>query len=529
MGTFQSVLGISQYILFDINRVKGTFFNPNFFAGYLAAILVLGVGLMLDNDEKKRVKITLSFSLPLILIAIFLTQSRGGLFSLLVGLFFVLLYRFRKRAILFYAVILLSILIIPNPVVQRLKTVKITDPYAYSRIEMWKSSFPRIMENPLGAGLGIYKYTSQRHAFPVEEAVARYGKKAETAHNEYLQIAVELGVLGFFTFLWGIFLVVKEGLLAIQVLKTKRLGFPVGGAVGLLGGIIAILSHGLVDSNLHQPSVVILLIIFVGTIIAINKIYSDDKKRVFIIRKREGRFYYVSFILIAILLTILIVRPCIAYYLYSYGEKNSKKGDLNRAAELFRWAILFDPGNTSYHYSLSASAFYKFQEDRDPKLINEAVSELNYAKVLNPINTLFPNRLAFIYQNLAVSTKDSTERKKFLEEAEKNYKESIQLSPFYASNYAGLGEVYFALGDKGQAKREFIKALELEPRFLPVRYKLALLYEEEGQTELAEAEYRAIIEIKERYTNKTKHDLEEQYLDVDIADVKKRLDLLKAK
>lgn len=538
LGAFQSAIGIIQYLWFNTERVHATFFNPNFLSGYLAAISPLCLGLLLskkrgseadNNFDIKGLKIVLSLTLLLLITAIFLTQSRGGAASLFIGASFVLWHKFRKRVLLILLPLILFILLIPNPVLQRIKNVSASDIYAYSRIEIWKSSLPRIIEHPIGYGLGIYKYTSQYYAFPVEEAIARYGKKAETAHNEYLQIAVELGIIGFITFLWGIFLVLKEGKSAIGILKVNNSGFLEGSVSGLLGGTIGILSHSLVDSNLHEPSIVILLITFVSTIIALNRIYGGDKEEIHKIEKKGGVFYDASLILISLLLTVIIIRPCIAYYTYSYGDKNLKKGDLNKAAGLFRWAIFFDPGNTTYHSSLSASTFYKFKEDRDPTLINEAISELNYAMKLNPIDAVIPNRLALVYHYLAVSANNPTEKEKLLREAEKKYKKSIQLSPFYANNYAQIGEIYLALGDKSQAKKEFAKALELEPRFLPARYKLALIYQEEGQIESAEAEYHTIIEIKEKYANKAEHTMEKQYLDVDIADVKNRLALLRVK
>jgi tetratricopeptide (TPR) repeat protein len=264
-------------------------------------------------------------------------------------------------------------------------------------------------------------------------------------------------------------------------------------------------------------------------ITAINKTYNTDRDQVFIIKKIMGKFCDISFIIIVILLSILTIRPCIAYYTHSYGEEYVKKADLNKAEELFRWAILFDPGNTSYHYSLSAATFNKFQKGKDPSLIDETISEINYAMKLNPINTLFPSRLAFVYQYLGMATKDSLAKARVLKEAEKNYKISIGLAPFYAPNYAGLAEIYLISGDKEQAKIELMKALDLEPRFLPARYQLAIIYQGEGKIELAEAEYRAIIEIKETYADKVQNVMEEEYLGVDITDVKKRLGLLKSR
>jgi O-antigen ligase len=49
-------------------------------------------------------------------------------------------------------------------------------------------------EYPFGLGLGLYQYAYPHYAFPVEGQIARYGRVAQTPHNEYLQMGVELGV-----------------------------------------------------------------------------------------------------------------------------------------------------------------------------------------------------------------------------------------------------------------------------------------------------------------------------------------------
>ena len=69
------------------------------------------------------------------------------------------------------------------------------DPYNYARTQVWMSSLRIIAEKPLlGSGFGEYYNVSKRFAFPVEGLVARYLKRAQIAHSEYLQYAAETGV-----------------------------------------------------------------------------------------------------------------------------------------------------------------------------------------------------------------------------------------------------------------------------------------------------------------------------------------------
>src|SRR5256885_5822690 len=91
-------------------------------------------------------------------------------------------------------------------------------PYAFTRLDIWKNSVERIADQPWGVGLGIYKYTSFRYRFPIEASIARFAKRAECAHNDYLQMAVELGVVGLVMFLVGL------GFLGWEIRETLRLG-----------------------------------------------------------------------------------------------------------------------------------------------------------------------------------------------------------------------------------------------------------------------------------------------------------------
>ena len=89
------------------------------------------------------------------------------------------------------------------------------DPYNYARTEIWRSSLNVIARNPiLGIGFGQYFHVSKRYTLPVEGTVARYLKRAQMAHNEYLQHMAEQGIptalLLFSLMGWLIYLVWKR-------------------------------------------------------------------------------------------------------------------------------------------------------------------------------------------------------------------------------------------------------------------------------------------------------------------------------
>src|SRR5207245_10627662 len=150
-----------------------------------------------------------------------------------------------------------------KPLEQPVPTVRAQVRYAYTRLAVWENCLERIIDRPWGVGLGLYKYTSFQYRFPVDNAIARYGKRAESAHNEYLQLAVELGVLGLVLFLAGI------SLLGWEIWETLRLPLEPwerGLVIGLSGGILGVLVHGCVDTVLHEPARVLLALLLDGTL-----------------------------------------------------------------------------------------------------------------------------------------------------------------------------------------------------------------------------------------------------------------------
>jgi O-antigen ligase len=70
-----------------------------------------------------------------------------------------------------------------------------------SRIDCIQAGIQMFFDHPfIGVGIGNYPYTYARYAPPGAERTPRY------AHNTYIQILTETGLIGFFVFITGILL-----------------------------------------------------------------------------------------------------------------------------------------------------------------------------------------------------------------------------------------------------------------------------------------------------------------------------------
>jgi probable O-glycosylation ligase (exosortase A-associated) len=147
-------------------------------------------------------KVICLIAAPFVLNAFVLCNSRGAFVGLiLTGLYTLLITKGRLRrkmvvglsmgAVLFYS-------LMDPQFIERQKTIQNyeEDSSASSRIELWKAGLNLIKDHPLGVGGGGYDALSPIYAAEVVEA---YGNE-RTAHNTYVLVASEWGLLGFIFF-----------------------------------------------------------------------------------------------------------------------------------------------------------------------------------------------------------------------------------------------------------------------------------------------------------------------------------------
>ncbi len=523
MGLFEAALGIYQYLWEGQPRATGTFFNPNFFATYEMTVFMLAFGLLCfwgRAEAARWEKLFLWITACVTVVAFILAQSRGAFVAFVMAVSSVGLYRFGK---VFVAVLLLGMLmsvIIPTPLQHRLLTVGRQDPYAFTRLEIWKNSLQRIGDYPWGAGLGMYQYTSFQYRFPIEGAISQYGKRAESAHNEYLQMAVELGVVGAVVFLVGV------GLLGQAIWETLRApleSWERGALTGLAGGILGMLVHAAVDTVFHEPALVLLLVLSSGLVLVLHRLRVPDGASVWTVPFPYHPARVVLVLVLATLLGLLVIRPAVAWYAFDKGGLELAAGRVDRAVSWYQWATRVDPGTSLYHDAMAFALVHLYRQTGEVQWLYKAVPELMIGLELNPLDGRLANRLGKLFVLLAEQTDTSTEREATLEQAATYYEQARQLDPYSPFNYLELGQLRWTQGRVDEAQAWFRRAASYEPNFLPARVRLVELFLQTGHKDVALLEYAAIIKIRKRYQGWTLNGLERQYLEVDLGPLKRAL------
>ena len=208
--------------------IFSTFGNPNYLAGYLAPCIPVSVILLLLAKRWWKKSIYGGF-VVIPFIAILMTSTRGGWVALFVSLVVTLIISYRwlrsrcwktnkilLPALLGILVFLAIMFSFPNLINQGKTNVaeravtatNFQQSTIKQRALMWLSSLEIIKENPfLGSGLGTYiiSYPEAQGRVLSRESNRAFIPSAvftKHAHNEYLQIPSEIGIIGLILFIW---------------------------------------------------------------------------------------------------------------------------------------------------------------------------------------------------------------------------------------------------------------------------------------------------------------------------------------
>jgi len=257
----------------------GPFINRHHFAGYMELALALPLGLLFSGSLEKEKRFIYIFAVGLMSVALIMTNSRGGLISLIAEIvFLVALTGFRrhrsrrtsperkldvKGAAIRAGLALTLILGILGAVallggengLSRLVGSTNTDDPTTGRAHFWSVTVDIIKTHPiLGIGLGAFSvvytgYDSRNGLFRLEQA-----------HNDYLQVLSDGGIVAAALGLFFVVSLFRKGFARRQSHDHFRRGV----ATGALAGCFAVLVHSFFDFTLHTTSNALLFMILVA-------------------------------------------------------------------------------------------------------------------------------------------------------------------------------------------------------------------------------------------------------------------------
>lgn len=262
--------------------IYGPYVNHNHYAGLMELLVPIPLVLALTRLAEQRKRIAAGFAAAVMAGTLFLSGSRGGMLALLVELTVLGVVLSRQRKSLRIAIGLGAFAIVLVSLVTWLGgkdlTTRISSISRESRTEIsggMRSSIDRdalrmFRKKPvLGWGLGTFPTVyPQFRSFYTNFFVNQ-------AHNDYLQLLAEMGLLGFGVMIWFLIVAYRTAL--------KKIGnwvSDVSAAVTLACtlGFTGILVHSLVDFNLQIPANAALFYVFC-TLAAAPPLFQRSSKR----------------------------------------------------------------------------------------------------------------------------------------------------------------------------------------------------------------------------------------------------------
>jgi O-antigen ligase len=263
-----------------LERLTSTFVNPNHQALYFSIPLFLAIGLLLQVPPPARVgpapprpassawrigtvgQVLLAGAVLIIGVALLLTASRGGVLGVLAGLGVLLVLTMHRRLSwgLPIAIGLAAVAFVGygsgfalDLLLERFQVVA-REPLGDLRWPIWESTIQLIRERPvLGAGLGAYE-----DAFRVRQPLSIWIMKlVDYAHNDYLQLVAETGVLGLLILLWA---AVAFAVFVVSRWLGRKDLFVRGLVMGGLAALTSVAVHSATDFGLHMPANALLVV-----------------------------------------------------------------------------------------------------------------------------------------------------------------------------------------------------------------------------------------------------------------------------
>jgi O-antigen ligase len=248
-----------------LNRLAGTIGDPNELAAMLVAGVALSSAIVFNRNVNGTVRLAVGFADLLMLAGVFLTLSRGGLVSLsAVLLVAIFIARPRVYAIVGGAAVVGVVAILFFGVASQEARDRVTSNDGGSgRTDIWKVGWRMVEDKPItGVGASNFQNTAIHYLLIAPGAIQQDEFLVDVpsvAHNAYLQVLAETGVIGLALFLATIVACIGVALRAQRQYRARS--DPEGEllATAVVLGIAALLSAYFFLSEEHSKSLWLLL------------------------------------------------------------------------------------------------------------------------------------------------------------------------------------------------------------------------------------------------------------------------------
>lgn len=337
-----------------------------------------------------------------------------------------------------------------------------------ARLYMYLNTLRMIRDNLIfGVGFGNFKYVYPRYRDRKEWVISGINTRVEEAHNEYLQILSEVGLFGFFAFMFIIFRILK---MSWKLFHKETFDRSLFLSMALSMGILSTLIQCLFDFNLQNPASGITFWSSVGFLEILYQ--SQRANQVIWLINLKGRRFLTYLLTVGILGSLILgiifsAKPLVGDYYLKAGRSSILIEDWKGAVYYLEKGEKFSPYNFDIPFHLGQ--IYEQLKDYE-----KAIEFYQKSISLHPFFIEAKNNLGVLYLKTGK-----------IEEAIEEFKNAIEINPYHPNLHNNLGYLYSKKNLFNEALREYLKANELAPDIPEIYKNIGLLYYKMGESKEA--------------------------------------------
>lgn len=452
------------------SRASGMFISPIHLAGYLEVVGVFAVSLTVWSAWKPWARVVMGYAAALCYAGVAITGSRGGYlstaFSLLIFTVISLwalrrLAPHRFRGAVFVATVALLVALGAGYFAIK------QDAFLSARLDRlfgevegtrdvrfynWEATLDQFRVAPVvGTGAGTHLYFGRLFRRTQIQA------DPEHAHNDYLELLAEYGIIGLIGMTAFLFFHIHAGLRGLSVNTDPEMNDPFASVrdnrralqIGALTAISAYLAHSVTDFNLHVPGNALMFAFIFG-------ITANPNGRTYeaAATGRGTRIFQVALPALSVWLLVSGGPKFSAEYWTERARASLYHGEVDQAVEDVGKAVKDQPPNP-FTYELLAKAYARlavkaFDPQDQRKLLEASVAANQHALTIFPYD-----------ENTLVQMARALDRLKRYKEARAAYERAIELDPNLGALRAYFARHLALVGRLEEAQAQLAKSHEL--------------------------------------------------------------------
>ena len=508
-----AILGLSQMLLGNgkflwiyehperttFGAVRGSFPNQNHFAHFL----ILGIGPLFwwlqrmwsadpttsggfgRSTTSQYGKPALLIGTGLVLVAILLTFSRGGVVTASISCFVIMVLMTRNGLLKSHAWLRLAGLMLVlstalaiygyEPLARRMSTLRDSrsmNEVCYGRKALWEAHLAAIPKFLIaGTGAGSHREIYHTYMTQYFETEFTHGE------NGYLHLTLEMGIFGLLLAIAGLVLAASWCLRVCICPADRTIS---SAAIAVLAGLLASAVHSLGDFVWYIPACLSLTVILAACacrIYQLNRFQCSRTSPAGIVwRPRHldcSRPLAVSMAVGGVLLATMMVADRTtaalaaphwdAYYRLAVAENRTvlDDPDASRDATMamlghLQQVLLRDPHHARAHLRMAQLSRYEFDLRQADSSNPMPLNQIRDAALASAFETLEE-----MNQWLSVVMGDN---RRWLDQADWHTRQALRGCPLYGDGYVYLAELGFLVGDDAETKQAFVQqALTVQP------------------------------------------------------------------